>query len=302
LDQTVWNTDFEAGTDKLTEAGKARLEAIARLQPCPDKTIYLATAHDLEYDPNRPDRYCSAKSELDGLRKAAVLKYMTAMNCDFTVALHDPPEDVFVLAPPRIVHGARLDSDEKLFERIRQEERLIREKEPEQQKEEVAKKNDAEEKPREKDEPASPSPTEEKYTHKNDFRTPLVPPILPGSPPPLCEDAPDEARILRAWPRVRGLPYIYEEKRDNVQITTELLVDKIDPPKFFPIVGMAQVHHCHWKVTIYYDETLESSYPFPFRCVRPRVQVLYMDLDHLHQYVGASPDARGSVLRDLTGF
>jgi hypothetical protein len=144
---------------------------------------------------------------------------------------------------------------------------------------------------------------EEKYCHKNDFRTPMMPPILPGSPPPLCEDAPDEARILRAWPRVtRGVPYIYEEHRDNVQIVTELLVDKIDPPRFFPLAGMAQLHHCHWKVTIYYDETIESSYPFPFRCVRPRVQVIYMDLDHLHQYVGASPDARGSVTRDLSGF
>jgi len=143
---------------------------------------------------------------------------------------------------------------------------------------------------------------EEKYCHKNDFRTPIMPPILYGAPPPTCEDAPDEARILRAWPKVtRGVPYIYEEHRDNVNIVTELLVDRIDPPRFFPIAGMAQLHHCHWKCTIYYDETIESSYPFPYRCKQPRVQVIYMDLDHLHQCAGPSPDAQRSITRDLTG-
>jgi hypothetical protein len=142
---------------------------------------------------------------------------------------------------------------------------------------------------------------EEKYCYKNDWRTPILPPIREGFPPPLCEDPPDEARILRAMPHVcRGIPYIYEEFRDNVQVVTELLVDKIDPPRFFPLIGPAQLHHCHWKCTMYYTETCESGYPFPFRCVRPRVQVVYVDLDHLHLYP-CSPDATRSVVSDLSG-
>ena len=68
-----------------------------------------------------------------------------------------------------------------------------------------------------------------------------------------------------------------------IEIVCEKLVDKIDPPRFFPLVGPAQLHHCHWKCTVYYTETIESGYPFPFRCVRPRVQVVYIDLDHLHE-------------------
>jgi hypothetical protein len=144
---------------------------------------------------------------------------------------------------------------------------------------------------------------EEKYCWKNDFRTPILPPIREGFPPPLCEDPPDEARILRAIPHVaRGVPYFYEEFRDNVQVTTELIVDKIDPPRFFPLVGPAQLHHCHWKCTVYYDETIESNYPFPFRCVRPRVQVVYIDLDHLHTYPQPCPDVQQSVTRDLIGY
>ena len=141
---------------------------------------------------------------------------------------------------------------------------------------------------------------EEKYCWKNDFRTPILPPIRDGFPPPLCEDPPDEARILRAMPRVpRGVPYFYEEFRDNIQIVTERLVDKIDPPRFFPLVGPAQLHHCHWKCTIYYTETFESGYPFPFRCVKPRVQVVYIDLDHLHLYPCPTPEAQRDTTRDL---
>jgi hypothetical protein len=144
---------------------------------------------------------------------------------------------------------------------------------------------------------------EEKYCDKNDFRTPILPPIREGFPPPVCEDPPDDSAVLRAMPHVtRGVPYFYEEFRDNVQIVTERLVDQIDPPRFFPLVGPAQLHHCHWRCTVYYDETIESGYPFPFKCVRPRVQVIYIDRDHLHLYPGCTPDQQRAVSRDLSGF
>ncbi len=143
---------------------------------------------------------------------------------------------------------------------------------------------------------------EEKYCFQNDFRTPVLPPIQEGAPPPLCEDPPDEARILRAMPPVkRGVPYVCEEFRDNINIVTELVVDKIDPPRFFPLVGPAQLHHCHWKCTVYYTETIQSDYPFPFKCVKPRVQVVWVDLDHLHLYPGKSPDARNVATHELSG-
>jgi hypothetical protein len=84
------------------------------------------------------------------------------------------------------------------------------------------------------------------------------------------EDPPDDSAVLRAMPKAkRGVPYIYEEFRDNVQIVTERLV------------GPAQLHHCRWRCTVYYDETIESGYPFPFKCVRPRAQVVYIDKDRV---------------------
>ena len=142
---------------------------------------------------------------------------------------------------------------------------------------------------------------EEKYCYKNDQRTPIMPPIREGFPPPLCEDPPDDSMVLRAMPHVkRGVPYFCEEFRDDVQIVTERIKDTIDPPRFFPLVGPAQLHHCHWKSTIYYTETLESSYPFPFRVKRPRVEVVYIDLDHLHLYPCGTPEVQQGIARDLT--
>ncbi len=142
---------------------------------------------------------------------------------------------------------------------------------------------------------------EEKYAYKNDYRTPVLPPIPEGKIP-LCEDAPDDARILRAMPHVaRGVPYFYEEFRDDISIVKERIKDVVDPPRFFPLMGPAQLHHCHWKCTVFYTETIQSDYPFPFKTVKPRVQVLYIDLDHLHAYPHGTPEAKQAFGRDLGG-
>ena len=123
---------------------------------------------------------------------------------------------------------------------------------------------------------------------KDDIRLPVLHRIIPGELPPVCEDPPEEADVLRAWKNPRlSVPGVCEEFYDNIQIVPELIVDKIEPARFFPVVGMANLHHCHWKVSIYYDETIETSFPFPFKFKRTRADVLYMDLDHLHLCAGA---------------
>ena len=144
---------------------------------------------------------------------------------------------------------------------------------------------------------------EEKYCYKNDHRTVVMPPIKEGAPLPLCEDPPSEAEVLRAMPHVvRGVPYVYEEFRDNIQIVTERIVDHVDPVRFFPLLGPAQLHHCHWKCTIYYQETYESGYPFPFQCKRPRVEVIYIDKDHLHLAAGHDQALQQTMTRELTAY
>ena len=139
----------------------------------------------------------------------------------------------------------------------------------------------------------------ERLENKNDSRVPILPPIPPGHRP-YCEDPPDQQEILRAMPRVtRGIPYVYEEFRDDIEFTVEKLVDKVDPPRFIPLIGPAQLHHCHWKCTVYFTETVDSSYPFPFRLKRRRAEVVYIDKDHLHLCV-SGPDAQREINARMT--
>ena len=143
----------------------------------------------------------------------------------------------------------------------------------------------------------------EKYEHKNDGRVPIMPPLREGFPDPICEDAPSDREVLRAMPRVpRGVPYIYETFRDDIIIVKNRLVDKIDPPRFFPLVGPAQLHHCHWECVIYYNELVQSDYPFPVYVKKAKVQVIYIDKDHLHLFVGNDPEAQRQVTQDLTKY
>jgi hypothetical protein len=53
---------------------------------------------------------------------------------------------------------------------------------------------------------------------------------------------------------------------------------------------------------IYYTETVQSDYPFPTKVVKQRVQVIYIDKDHLHLYVGPDPDVQRQVTLDLTKY
>ena len=140
---------------------------------------------------------------------------------------------------------------------------------------------------------------QERFENQNDHRVPVLPPIPPGHTP-FCEDPPDRQEILRTMPRVtRGIPYIYEEFRDDIEFTVEKMVDKIDPPRFIPLIGPAQLHHCHWKCTVYFTETIESNHPFPFRVKRRRAEVVYIDKDHLHLCVNGQ-DAQRATIRDMT--
>lgn len=143
---------------------------------------------------------------------------------------------------------------------------------------------------------------QEKYCYPNDHRTLVMPPLREGFPPPPCEDPPDKAQVIRAMQRVtRGIPYFIEEFRDDIDVVCELVKDTIDPPRFFPLIGPAQLHHCHWKCIVYYTETIESGYPFPFKCVKQRVEVIYIDKDHLHLVPHGGPEAQQSIFRDTAG-
>jgi hypothetical protein len=146
-----------------------------------------------------------------------------------------------------------------------------------------------------------PDYVEQRMCNRSDYDTVILPPI-PAGQRPLCEEPPSHAAILRALPRAaRGVPYVCEVSRDDLDFTVERLVDRIDPPRFYPLVGPAQLHHCHYKCTVHFTETVESRYPFPFSCAKRRSQTVYIDRDHLH-LVNCTPEELQALTRDLTQY
>jgi hypothetical protein len=96
LDQTIWNYHFEAGTDKLSAGGLAHLNYLTRRRPEPDTRLFLATAHDIKYDPNEADKFVEARRELDTRRVAAIQRYLAVQTAgrpvNFDIVVHDPAE------------------------------------------------------------------------------------------------------------------------------------------------------------------------------------------------------------------
>jgi hypothetical protein len=140
--------------------------------------------------------------------------------------------------------------------------------------------------------PAPPGvvPASEQQLTQKGAGMPLVPPIRAGEPLPICEEPPSDAEVLRAMRRVVcEVPFCSETFRDDVVIVKNRLVDKIDPPRYFPLVGQAQLHHCHWECVVYYTELTQFASPFPVYLKKPRTQVIYIDKDFLHLYDGPIP-------------
>jgi RNA polymerase sigma factor (sigma-70 family) len=93
---------------------------------------------------------------------------------------------------------------------------------------------------------------------------------------------PSAATVIRALPPVpKSIPPLYEVRRDDIKIASERIVARLDEPRMFPQIGQARLLHCQWKCTVYFKETVQSSYPYPFCNSKPRVEVVYIDMDRL---------------------
>jgi hypothetical protein len=128
---------------------------------------------------------------------------------------------------------------------------------------------------------------EDKFTEYRRYdRMPILGPIPPGAPAEAL-DPPSHDQIMRALERANpvqgGLPLLYEIQRNNVRITVDLIQDQVDPPRVMPLVGPVQLHHAHYKCTIYYTELTRVGWPIPYTTTAEEAQeVIYIDHDHLH--------------------
>jgi hypothetical protein len=115
---------------------------------------------------------------------------------------------------------------------------------------------------------------------------PILGPLTAGGPA-VALDPPSDDEIMRALEEARpvegGVPFLHTIQRNNVRIVTEPVADYVDPPRVYPLVGPAQLHHAHYKCTIYFTEVTRVGWPIPYTTTNEDArEVIYIDHNHLH--------------------
>ncbi len=131
------------------------------------------------------------------------------------------------------------------------------------------------------------------WNHERYDRMPILGPLTPNMPA-VALDEPSDDEVMRALEKARpvqgGLPGLHEIQRNNVRIVKEPITDYIDPPRVYPLVGPAQLHHAHWKCIVHYSETTWVGWPIPYKTTDEDCQeVVYIDHDHLHMVGNVDP-------------
>lgn len=139
------------------------------------------------------------------------------------------------------------------------------------------------------------------WNHKRYQKAPILGPITANCPA-IAMDEPSDDEVMRALESARGvqggITMLHERYRSNVRITKDLMDDHVDPPRVYPLIGPAQLHHAQYKCTVYFNETTRVGWPLPHTLVNEDAQeVLYIDHDHLHM-VGNVDGGPGSNLNN----
>ncbi|MGQ0635898.1 MAG: hypothetical protein ACT4QC_14900 [Planctomycetaceae bacterium] len=124
---------------------------------------------------------------------------------------------------------------------------------------------------------------EERY-----MKAPVLDPVEGENAPLFCMDPPSPDQIMRSLPddTEGGWPFLAETSRNNVRMVSELIVDSLGDCRFYPMVGPARLHKCHYKCTVYFDKTIRSDWPIPFSHTDETTDVVYIDKDHLIRCAG----------------
>ncbi len=124
------------------------------------------------------------------------------------------------------------------------------------------------------------------WNHERYERAPILGPIIPGGPM-VALDPPSDDEVMRAWEKANpiqgGYPFLHERQRNNVRIVKDKIADYVDPPRVVPLLGPVQLHHAHYKCTVYYTEITRVGWPVPHTLVDEDSQeVIYIDHNHFH--------------------
>ena len=117
---------------------------------------------------------------------------------------------------------------------------------------------------------------------------PILDPVEGENAPIFCQDPPPPDQIVRALPGdpSGGVPFLAETQWNNMEVIVELIVDRLDECRQYPLAGPCRQHHCHYKCTVFYDETIRSHWPVPFTHTDRSQEVVYIDKNYLIRCAG----------------
>ena len=132
------------------------------------------------------------------------------------------------------------------------------------------------------------------YSKQRYEKVAILPPIMDDNH--IALDPPSDDQVIRELEKVRptagSVPGLETTYRNVKGITKELIADYVDPPRHFPMVGPAQLHHAHYKCTIYFEEVTNVGWPIPHQVKTENgMEVVYIDKDHLHRVGGGETPA-----------
>lgn len=136
---------------------------------------------------------------------------------------------------------------------------------------------------------------EERYA-----KVPILDPLEGENAPEFCLDPPSPDEVIRALPDddgSGGVQFLAETTRNNVRMTVDLIVDRVDDCRVIPHAGPVRLHHCHYKCTVFYDKVIRSHWPVPFTHNDNVQQVVYIDHDHFIRCGG--PDSTDITLDQI---
>jgi hypothetical protein len=127
---------------------------------------------------------------------------------------------------------------------------------------------------------------DEFWNHERYDRVAIMGPLTSGGVP-VALDPPSDDEVMRVLEKAKpiqgGFPLLHEVQRNRVRIVKDKIADYVDPPRVVPLIGPAQLHHAHYKCTVYYQETTWVGWPIPHKLVDEDSQeVLYIDHNHWH--------------------
>ncbi len=122
------------------------------------------------------------------------------------------------------------------------------------------------------EEPSSPSPLPRPIVAAHSCKG-----IEPPSDDEVIRAVGEKRKLNGTWVRV------FEKNGKDIRIVKEKKADYVDPPRTYPLIGPAQLHHTHYKCSVHFTESLRVGWPIPHKSEKEAVEVVYIETSHLHK-------------------